>query len=104
MNAQLHVFDHAPILLYGSGVWSCENNDIVEKLHLKFCRMVLGVDNKTTKCMVYCELGRPPLQASTDQNVLNFWAKIGNANDKQFSKTLYHVVYKLNKRGVIKSD
>ena len=55
-----------PILLYGSGVWGCENNDIVEKLYLKFCRMLLGVNSKTTKCMVYGELGRAPLQASID--------------------------------------
>ena len=45
--------------------------------------------------MVYGELGRTPLQANIDQNVLIFGAKIVNANDKQFSKTLYHVMYKL---------
>ena len=66
--------------------------------------MLLGVNNKTSKCMVYGELGRTPLQASIDQNVFNFWAKIVNANDKQFSKTLYHVMYKLDKTGLIKSD
>ena len=54
--------------------------------------------------MVYGEVGRTPLQASIDQNVLNFWAKLGNENDKQFSKILYHVMYKLNKTGLIKSD
>ena len=37
------------ILLYASRVWGCENNDIVEKLHLKFCRMLLEVNNKTSK-------------------------------------------------------
>ena len=35
----------------------------------KLCRMLLGVKNKTSKCMVYGELGRTPLQASIDQNV-----------------------------------
>ena len=54
--------------------------------------------------MVYGELGRAPLQASIDQNVLNFGAKMVNANEKQFSKTLYHIMYKLNKTGLIKSD
>ena len=54
----------APILLYGSGVWGCENNNIVEKSHLKFCRMLLGVNNKNAKCMVHGELGRTSLQAS----------------------------------------
>ena len=48
-----------------------DNNDIVEKLHLKFCRMLLGVNSKTSKCLVYGELGITPLQASIDKNVLN---------------------------------
>ena len=64
--------------------------------------MLLGVNNKILKCTVHGELGRAPLQASMDQNVLNF--RLVNANDKQFSKTLYHVMYKLNKTGLIKSD
>ena len=107
-TGKIQMFDHmiAPILLYGSGVWGCENNDIVEKLHLKFCRMLLGENNKISKCMVYGELCRTPLQASIDQNVslLNFWAKRVNANDKQFSKILYHGMLKLNKTGLIQSD
>ena len=45
-----------------------------------------------------CTLGRIPLQASIDQNVLNFGAKIVNANDEQFCKTFYRVMY------MIKSD
>ena len=40
IDVQLHLFDHmvVPILFYGSGVWGCENNYIVEKLHFKFSR------------------------------------------------------------------
>ena len=44
---------------------------IVEKL-LIFFRMLPGVNNNTSKCMVYGESGRTPLQASIDKNVLNF--------------------------------
>ena len=54
--------------------------------------------------MVYGEVGRTPLQASIEKNVMIFGAKIVNANDKQFSKTLFHVMYKPNKTGLIKSD
>ena len=58
---------------------------------------------------MYGELhvGRTLLQARILQNVLNFRAIIVNANDKQFSKTLYHVMYnmyKLNKTRLINSD
>lgn len=106
IDVQLHLFDHmvVPILLYGSEIWGFENNDIIEKLHLRFCRILLNVSNKSPKCMVYGELGRMPLQALIDQNVLNFWARILNANDKQISKILYNVTYRLNKVGLLKSD
>ena len=39
------------LLLYGSGVWGCKNSDIVGKLDLIFLSMLLGVNNKTLKCI-----------------------------------------------------
>jgi hypothetical protein len=30
-----------PILLYGCEVWGFSNNDIIEKVHLKFCKLLL---------------------------------------------------------------
>ena len=50
-------FDHTvvPILFYGCEVCGYENCDIIEKLHLEFCRMVLHVNKSTSKCMIYGE-------------------------------------------------
>jgi hypothetical protein len=30
-----------PILLYGCDIWGFGNNDVLEKVHLKFCKMIL---------------------------------------------------------------
>ena len=39
--------------------WGCENNGIIEKVHLKFCRVLLNVKNRTPRCMMMIgELGR----------------------------------------------
>ena len=35
--------------------------DLIEKLHLKFCKSTLGVNSKATNLAVYSELGRYPL-------------------------------------------
>ena len=35
--------------------------DPIEKLHLKFCKSILGVHSKATNLAVYSELGRYPL-------------------------------------------
>ena len=36
-----------PVLLYGCEVWAHEGTDILEKLHLRFCKYVLGVNKST---------------------------------------------------------
>jgi hypothetical protein len=56
----LDLFDKMikPILLYGCEVWGFSNNDILEKLHLKFCKILLNLKTSTPSYMVYGELGR----------------------------------------------
>ena len=58
-----------PILLYGCEIWGFGNNDVLEKVHLKFCRMILNLKTSTPNNMIYGELGRYPIEIS-------FWAKI----------------------------
>ena len=50
-----------PILLYGSEVWGLENSDIIESVHLTFCKFLLGLKTSTPTNMIYGELGRYPL-------------------------------------------
>ena len=40
---QLHLFDKivVPVLLYGCEIWGFGNLDIIERIHLKFCKMLL---------------------------------------------------------------
>ena len=39
VDSQLDLLDKlvTPILLYGSEIWAYENNDVIEKLHLRYC-------------------------------------------------------------------
>ena len=43
----LDLFDKMikPIPLYGCEVWGFSNNDILEKIHLKFCKILLNLKN-----------------------------------------------------------
>ena len=45
IECQLDLFDKIvkPILLYGCEVWGVGNNDIAERVHLKFCKSILHV-------------------------------------------------------------
>ena len=63
VKTKLTLFDAlvVPILLYGSEVWGIYNTNDVDKLHLKFCKLLLGVRPKTSNAAVFGELGRFPL-------------------------------------------
>ena len=64
IDLQLKLFDSLvePIILYGSEVWGFENIQIMEKIHLTFCKRILNVRLTTPNHMVYGELGRCPLE------------------------------------------
>jgi hypothetical protein len=47
-----------PILLYGCEIWGFGNNNVLEKVHLKFCKMILNLKTSTPNYMIYGELGR----------------------------------------------
>jgi hypothetical protein len=45
VSCQLDLFDKVvkPIVLYGSEVWGFKNYHMVEKMHLKFCKLLLNI-------------------------------------------------------------
>jgi hypothetical protein len=59
MTCLLDLFDKMikPILLYGCKVWGYNNNDILKKIHLKLCKILLNLKTSTLSYMVYGELG-----------------------------------------------
>ena len=82
-----------PILLYGCEVWGphllgrinsfnmfkkniFQINSAIEKLHLKFCKRVLGVHSKSTNMAIYAELGRTPLIVQITKLVVKYWFRI----------------------------
>jgi len=92
------VFDHTikPILLYGSEIWGCFNpfkkvlkkddisfdkiypNLFADKLHIKFCKFILGVNKKATHFAVLSELGRFPLHFDIIKSKIRYWYRLEN--------------------------
>lgn len=105
-SVALHIFDHTikPILTYGSEIWGsmCKTvrasdytleklyqNLHGEKLHIKFCKYVLGVHSKSSNLACIGELGRFPVYNDICDNILKFYfyAKQKN-NDSLIGQTL----------------
>lgn len=73
-------------LLYPISSKFVEVQDPVEKLHMKFCKRILGVNNKTSNLGVYSELGRSPLYIDQIIQTVKFYYHIQMDHNKLLSK------------------
>ena len=64
------------ILNYGCEVWGSHKAHDVEKVHLDFCKNILGVTRRTNNVMVYIETGRLPLRFVRLIRMFKFWFKL----------------------------
>lgn len=54
------------------------SNLLCEKLHLKFCKSILGLHKSTTDFAVQSELGRFPLHFDILRSMLSYWHRLEN--------------------------
>lgn len=89
IRTKLSLFDSVvvPILLYGSEIWGFYNYKEVDRLHLKFCKQLLGVKFSTSNAAVVGKLGRYPLSLKRKERAIKYWLKVMNNN----SKSIYSV-------------
>ena len=78
ISCQFDLFDKMvkPILLYGCELWGVSNCDIIERVHLKYCKLLLNLRSSTPNCMIYGELGRYPLYIDIKQRMVSYWIKL----------------------------
>ena len=65
-----------PILLHGCEVCGFSDYYVIEKNHLKFCKLILHLKQSTPNCMIYGELGRFPLYIDIPTRVISYWCKL----------------------------
>ena len=58
--------------------------------------MVLRVNKSTSKCMIYGELGRPPLVIQRKQMMANFFIKLVQGKYSKLSMIMYRLLLNLN--------
>jgi hypothetical protein len=58
IKCQLDFFDKMVKPVYGCEIWGMGNNDILERVHLTFCKSLLNLRTSTPSCLVYGEPGR----------------------------------------------
>lgn len=88
VDTMLHLFDSTvmPILLYGCEIWGDSKIEIIERMHLRFCKILLKLNKSTPNLMVYGELGRYPLEVYIKTRMVTYWHKLVTNANKLSSK------------------
>lgn len=66
----------APILLYCSEVFGVYDTSVIEIMHMKFSKKILGVKIQTPNMAVLGETGRYPFTLLCKERALKYWIKI----------------------------
>jgi len=83
-----------PILTYGSDIWSLYSNQTlqkwdnceIEKVHLRFCRHYLGVNNKSSNIACRAEIGRFPLKLFINRLTIKYFNHLITLPDESLAK------------------
>ena len=117
IKTSFHIFDHTiqPIITYGSEIWGpfssqklLSKKDYLfnmcdklpqEKLHLKFCKYLLGVNSKATNLAVRGETGRYPILLQILTNMFKYLIHLKTSKN-DLLKEAYELSKELSNKGV----
>ena len=90
----MDVFDKLilPILNYCCEVCGFIPSNTVERVHLHFCKKLLGVKKNTQNDFVYGKFGRTSLLATRCYFIIKHWFKILTCKDGKYIKHIYKVM------------
>ena len=81
-------------------MWGFYKSAEVEKVHLNFCKNILGVGKKTSNNMVYFELERLPLTVKMKLRIFKYWIKL-KTTENCILKTCYENLVARNDRWIL---
>ena len=91
-------------MLNGCEIWGYKNLDTIEKVHLKFCKLVLKLKSCTSNAMVYGETGRYNMEYYVKKRMINFWSKIACGDKDKLSYIVYDLCKQKHDRGLPSTD
>lgn len=79
------------------------DNEVLEKVHLLFCKIILKCKLTTNTCMIYGELGRFPLDIVIKVRQLGYWAKLLTGKETKLCVKMYLILLQLYNEGTYQS-
>lgn len=115
----LSIFDKTviPVMTYASEIWGYFNlntkrykrnntpeylyeENIAEKLHTKLCKIILGVNQKTTNIACRSELGRYPIMINIIANIICYRARLEKENNQSLLKESFNDDTMMHSKGI----
>ncbi|MCG7875034.1 MAG: reverse transcriptase domain-containing protein [Candidatus Thiodiazotropha endolucinida] len=81
-----------PILNYCSEVWGFIHANTIERVHLQFCKKLLGVKKSTQNDFIFGELGRTSLLVKRLYTIIKYWFKILNCSGSKYIRCIYNMM------------
>ena len=78
-----------PILTYGCEVWGFHSAPDVERIHLSFCKRILGVKKSTQNDFIYGLVGRVPMDLVRKLRIIRYWLKIVSGFKSKYVNVAY---------------
>jgi hypothetical protein len=72
------------------------NNDILERVHLKFCKLLLNLKTSTPSYMIYGELGRYHIEIDIKVRLISFWTKLCCGKESKLSAIMYKLCFQMS--------
>ncbi|MES9881290.1 MAG: reverse transcriptase family protein [Sedimenticola sp.] len=103
VDIQIDLFEKTikPILLYGSEIWGYGNNEVIERVQLKYYKYALNLKRSTPSTMIYGELGIFPVQVDILTRMTSFWTKLITPDNIKLSGHMYSILFSLYTHGNI---
>ena len=91
---RIELFDKliTPILNYASEVWGFKQANCIERVHLQYCKKLLGVKKNTQNDFVYEEFGRTDFRMRRYLLIIKYWFKILYSREIKYIKLIYKLM------------
>ena len=104
-DLQIDLFNKTikPILLYACEIWGTGKYETLERIQLKYYKLIFNLKKSTPSHMIYGELGATPLENDIKSRLISYWCRLTDQNSNKLSNNLYTIIKSLHDKNILHS-
>ena len=92
-----------PIFLYSCEICGFGNNATIERVHLKFLKIIFRLKRSTPSFMIYGELGLTPITVDIQARIVSYWSKLLKNDRFKLTSAMCIEIFLMHRNGIYKS-